>query len=57
MSCSGSCGWVLGGFLILLFYLLLDDCLGYSDSEPCSSALILSRYFADAFGSLLDLLS
>ena len=29
----------------------------YSESEPCSSALILSRYFVDAFGSLLDLLS
>ena len=51
-------GWVFN-FVVFIFCLMivLIGVHGYSESEPCSSALILSRYFADTFGSLLDLLS
>ena len=57
----GSSGWVFGWELILFLCFLFDDCLDrfyyYSDSEPCSLVFVLFRYFVDAFGSLLDLLS
>ena len=49
----GSSGWVLGGIFISCLIIVLIGIPGYSESESCSSALILSRYFVGVFGSSL----